>query len=117
MHGTLIATLGAVASVLSTVSLLPQVVRTWRTRSARDISAVWLIVALISMVLWIGYGAMIHAHAVVWANALTALQAALILGVKLMQPRVPATGQSGGAMIYPAAGIAAPRVGTSGDST
>jgi uncharacterized protein with PQ loop repeat len=40
----IITALGVTASALSTLSLLPQVVRTWRTRSAHDISATWLIV-------------------------------------------------------------------------
>ena len=51
MNGTLIALVGTAASILSTLSLLPQVIRTWRTRSAGDISMLWLIVALISMAL------------------------------------------------------------------
>jgi MtN3 and saliva related transmembrane protein len=87
MEGMAIVVLGAAASVLSTVSLLPQVLRTWRTRSAGDISALWLIIALASMMLWIGYGALVGASAVVWANVLTALQAGFILATKLTVPR------------------------------
>ena len=56
MELTLTVALGTAASVLSTVSLMPQVTRTWRPRSAGDISATWLVVALIAMVLWISYG-------------------------------------------------------------
>jgi MtN3 and saliva related transmembrane protein len=88
MEGTTIAVLGTAASVLSTVSLLPQVLRTWRTRSAGDISALWLTIALASMMLWMGYGALIGASAVVRANALTALQAGFILATKLMAPKL-----------------------------
>ena len=79
--------MGTAASVLSTLSLLPQVLRTWRTRSAGDISTLWLIIALVSMMLWIGYGALVGAPAVVWANALTALQAGFILATKLAMSR------------------------------
>jgi MtN3 and saliva related transmembrane protein len=78
----MITALGVTASALSTLSLLPQVVRTWRTRSAQDISATWLIVALASMLLWIGYGSLLSAYAIVWANALTFVQAGLILAIK-----------------------------------
>jgi MtN3 and saliva related transmembrane protein len=88
MEGTTIAVLGTAASVLSTVSLLPQVLRTWRTRSAGDISALWLTIALASMMLWRGYGALIGASAFVRANALTALQAGFILATKLMAPKL-----------------------------
>ncbi len=77
--------LGIAASLLSVVSLLPQVIRTWRTRSAGDISAGWLITALVAMTLWIVYGGLVEAWAVVWANVLTSLQAGLILAVKLRE--------------------------------
>ena len=79
----IITALGVTASALSTLSLLPQVLRTWRTRSAHDISATWLIVALASMLLWICYGSLVNAYAIVWANALTFVQAGLILAIKL----------------------------------
>ena len=79
----IVAVLGVVASALSTLSLLPQVVRTWRTRSAQDLSLTWLVVALVSMALWICYGSLVSAYAIVWANALTFVQASLILAIKL----------------------------------
>ena len=79
----IIMALGVVASALSTLSLLPQVVRTWRTRSADDLSLTWLVVALVSMVLWICYGSLVNAYAIVWANALTLVQASLILAIKV----------------------------------
>ncbi len=67
--------------------LVPQVVRTWRTRSAADISAAWLVVALLSMVVWIFYGSLAAAPAIVWANALTFVQAGFILAVKVQTGR------------------------------
>jgi MtN3 and saliva related transmembrane protein len=79
--------LGVVATVLSALSLLPQVIRTCRTRSAGDISGAWLGVALLSMAIWIAYGCVTGAHAVLWANLITALQAAIILRVKLAGSR------------------------------
>jgi MtN3 and saliva related transmembrane protein len=83
MHETTVTVLGVCATTLSALSLLPQVIRTWRTRSAGDISASWLIVALFSMVLWVAYGGLTGAHAILWANLLTSVQAFVILAVKL----------------------------------
>jgi hypothetical protein len=40
-------------------------------------------VALVSMAMWIAYGGLTGAHAILWANLITALQAAIILRVKL----------------------------------
>ena len=87
MEGVWIEILGTVGTVLSTISLMPQVVRTWRTRSAADISAVWLVVALAAMLVWIGYGSLINAPAVVLVNVLCSLQCAIILFVKLQAAR------------------------------
>jgi MtN3 and saliva related transmembrane protein len=84
MHEATVSVLGVFATTLSALSLLPQVIRTWRTRSAGDISASWLIVALLSMVLWVAYGSLTGAHAILWANLITGVQAFLILGVKLI---------------------------------
>jgi uncharacterized protein with PQ loop repeat len=72
-------------SVLSALSLLPQVIRTCRTRSAGNISGTWLAVALLSM---IAYGGLTGAHAVLWAYLITALQAAIILRVKLATRKI-----------------------------
>ena len=84
-----IGILGTVGTILSTISLMPQVVRTWRTRSASDISAVWLIFAMVAMVIWIGYGSLIHAAAVVMVNVLCFFQCASIFLIKLQSERTP----------------------------
>ncbi len=82
-----IGALGTIGTILSTTSLLPQVIRTWRTRSAADISAAWLIAALISMVVWMVYGSLINAPALVLVNVLCFLQSAYILFVKVNSER------------------------------
>lgn len=84
MDPMLITALGTAAMLLSTVSLLPQVIRTWRTRSANDISTTWLVVALLSMILWISYGTFVEAPAIVWANIATFVQVGFILTIKMM---------------------------------
>jgi MtN3 and saliva related transmembrane protein len=83
MEDIVIWVLGAAGTALSVLSLLPQVIRTWRTRSTADLSAGWLVLALASMVIWIAYGSIVHAGAIVWANAITFLQAGFILAMKL----------------------------------
>lgn len=82
-----VGVLGTTGTVLSTASLMPQVVRTWRTRSASDISAAWLVAALLSMVVWIAYGSLIDAPALVLVNVLCFLQCAYILFIKLQSER------------------------------
>jgi MtN3 and saliva related transmembrane protein len=89
MDALMVTTLGMIGTALSALSLVPQVVRTWRTRSAADISAAWLVVALLSMLVWIFYGSLVAAPAIVWANALTFVQAGSILAIKLQTGRRP----------------------------
>jgi MtN3 and saliva related transmembrane protein len=83
-----IGVLGTAGTILSTVSLMPQVVRTWRTRSVADISAAWLVAALASMLVWIGYGSLIDAPALVLVNVLCFFQCGYILVVKIQSEHV-----------------------------
>jgi len=83
MREQLVTVIGIVATLLAVLSLVPQVVRTWRTRSAVDLSASWLLIAVASMVLWIAYGTLLSAWAIVVANATTLFLALLLLVMKI----------------------------------
>jgi len=93
MEEFLIGVLGTAGTVVSTASLMPQVVRTWRTRSASDISAAWLVAALVSMLIWIAYGSLIAAPALVLVNILCFAQCAYILFIKVQTERVSVAGR------------------------
>lgn len=75
--------LGLVAGTLTTCSFIPQVVRTWRTRSARDISLVMFLLFSLGVLLWVVYGVAIHSVPVIVANGVTLVLALAILGMKL----------------------------------
>jgi MtN3 and saliva related transmembrane protein len=76
-------TLGLVAGALTTTAFVPQVVKTWRTRSAGDFSLPMLLMFVAGVALWLIYGVMADARPVVYANSLTLALAAFILVVKL----------------------------------
>ncbi|MBI2984693.1 MAG: hypothetical protein HYY50_03650 [Candidatus Kerfeldbacteria bacterium] len=46
----MIDTLGYVAGILVVISLLPQVVRSWKTRSTKDISLLRYIIYIVGLV-------------------------------------------------------------------
>ena len=94
MDHVVISVLGIVATILSTVSLMPQVIRTWRTRSTDDISAAWLLVALVAMAVWIAYGSLIDAPAVILVNVLSVFQCSSILFIKVQNLRAAAAKRS-----------------------
>lgn len=44
------------AGATTAIALLPQVVKSWRTRSTSDISLTWTLIYTASMILWVAYG-------------------------------------------------------------
>jgi MtN3 and saliva related transmembrane protein len=75
--------LGYVAALFATGSFVPQVIKTWRTRSAEDLSMVMLLCHIIGMVLWLSYGVMIGSAPVVIANIVAVLLDVVLLSLKL----------------------------------
>lgn len=75
--------LGAVAGTLTTVAFLPQVVKTWRGGSTRDISLTMFLVFCIGVGLWLVYGLLLGAWPVIIANLFTLALAGVILWLKL----------------------------------
>lgn len=67
----MIETIGFAAAILTTASFLPQVIRTWRTRSARDLSWAWVILFGTGLALWLVYGLVIGSNSLVAANGVT----------------------------------------------
>lgn len=75
--------LGVVAGILTTVSFVPQVLRTHRTRSARDLSMPMLLLFNTGVMLWLAYGLMIGSQGLIIANGATMMLSAYILAMKL----------------------------------
>jgi MtN3 and saliva related transmembrane protein len=65
--------LGLIAGFCTTVSFLPQVIRTLKTRHARDLSAAWLFIFGLGTALWLTYGLLKSDVAVAAANGVTFL--------------------------------------------
>ena len=63
--------LGFVAATLTTVAFLPQVVQTWRTRSAGDLSAAWLATFSAGVLCWLTYGVLLESRPVILGNGVT----------------------------------------------
>lgn len=70
--------IGLIAGALTTLSWLPQVVRAFRTRSTKDFSWGWFAMFGTGVAIWLVYGMIGDAPAVIAANALTFL---LLLGL------------------------------------
>jgi MtN3 and saliva related transmembrane protein len=80
---TLITLLGFLAGTLTTISFLPQLLKTWRSKSAKDMSLPMLISFCAGVFLWLVYGFLIQAPPIILANGITLILALMILGLKL----------------------------------
>ena len=65
------STLGFIAGILTTVAFVPQVIKIWKTRHARDISLGMFAIFSSGVLLWLFYGIEIGAMPVIVANAVT----------------------------------------------
>jgi MtN3 and saliva related transmembrane protein len=46
---------GFIAGFLVSIALFPQLIKTWRTKSAKDISIFWSIILMSGLSLWVVY--------------------------------------------------------------
>jgi MtN3 and saliva related transmembrane protein len=84
-----IEALGLLAACLTTSSFLPQAIRIWRTRSARDVSLVMYVMMCAGNSLWLAYGVLIGSISMIFANATCLLMVVSVLALKvrdMMQP-------------------------------
>ena len=75
--------LGLVAAVFTTSAFVPQVYKTWKAKSAKDLSLTMFLVFFIGVMLWLVYGYMIQSLSVVLANSVTGFLALILISFKL----------------------------------
>jgi MtN3 and saliva related transmembrane protein len=80
---TLIDALGYAAATLTTVSFMPQVWLTFRTRDVSGISLAMYSAFTFGIALWLAYGVLLRAWPIVIANTVTLGLAVVILTLKL----------------------------------
>jgi len=68
--------IGGVAAVLTTIAFLPQVIKSWRSRSTRDVSLGMFLILNTGIVLWL-----------IYANTVTLILTGTILVLKLRGDR------------------------------
>ncbi|MBZ5559936.1 MAG: SemiSWEET transporter [Acidobacteriia bacterium] len=72
--------LGYLAAALTTIAFLPQVIKTWRTKSADDLSLVWLTLFSSGVFCWMMFGVVLRSTPIILANGVT-LVLAVVLGI------------------------------------
>ncbi len=85
--------LGYIAATLTTVSFLPQVIKTVKTRDTSGISLYMYVFFILGLILWFIYGLKIKSMPIILANLFTGLMAMIILFYKLIELKNARSGQ------------------------
>lgn len=98
MTSETIEALGLIAGALTTLAYVPQVIKVWRSRSARDISLGMFLLMNIGIALWLVYGLLIGSPGLIAANIVTLglTFSVLVAKLKFDRPKM-ATGPAGSA--------------------
>ena len=79
--------IGSVAAVCTTIAYIPQVMRVWQRKSARDISLSMFLFMSFGVACWLIYGIGIGSGPIIVANAATLALAVTVLVLKLRYDR------------------------------
>ncbi len=79
-HATLI---GLTAGTLTTVSFLPQVIKTWKSKSTHDISMGMFMTLCLGLLIWVVYGFSINSVPVILTNIISFILAFTVLILKI----------------------------------
>jgi MtN3 and saliva related transmembrane protein len=65
-----VTVLGLSAGAVSTVAMMPQIIKIWRTRHTKDLSLLTFTLIFIGGVLWSAYGLILHDWPIILPNVL-----------------------------------------------
>jgi MtN3 and saliva related transmembrane protein len=79
---TLIDIVGYFGSFLTSVTFIPQVYKTWKTKSAGDLSLTMMFIVLLSCIVWLIYAIALMLWPVIIANAIIGLLSLMLIYFK-----------------------------------
>jgi MtN3 and saliva related transmembrane protein len=78
-----VTVIGLAAAACTTIAFIPQVIKTWRTRSTHDISLGMFLLLTTGITLWLIYGLVLSDFPLIAANGVTLCLAGLVLVFKI----------------------------------
>ncbi len=75
--------LGYIAAICTTAAFVPQVLKTYKTKSAKSLSLGMFLLFTAGIILWLIYGFMINEYPIIAANVITLILAGLLIYFKL----------------------------------
>ena len=79
--------LGYAACAVTALTFLPQVIKTWKEKSAQNVSLLMFIIAIINEIMWIGYGVLRHDNVIIVTNLIMLCMASTVIWLKLKYTR------------------------------
>ena len=80
---TRIQILGMLAGTITSITFLPQVIKVWKSRSAKDLSLVMLVLLMAGVSLWLVYSLVIIDVYVIYTNSMVLIMTFIFLCFKL----------------------------------
>jgi MtN3 and saliva related transmembrane protein len=75
--------IGIIAGTLTTVSFIPQIIKIYRTKHARDISLAMYVVFTAGVSFWLVYGILLAKLPIILANGIALFFSAMIIAAKI----------------------------------
>ena len=79
--------LGYAAAAVTCLTFLPQVVKTWKEKSAKNVSLLMFLIAFINEVMWIGYGVLVKDEIIIVTNVIMISLCSVMIFLKLKYGR------------------------------
>jgi MtN3 and saliva related transmembrane protein len=80
--------LGYAACAVTALTFLPQVVKTWKEKSAKNVSLLMFIIAFINEVMWIAYGVLQKDNVIIITNVIMITMCSVMIALKLRYKNV-----------------------------
>lgn len=80
--------LGYAACVVTALTFLPQVVKTWKEKSAKNVSLMMFIIAFVNEIMWIAYGVMRDDMVIIVTNVIMITMCSVMISLKLKYKNV-----------------------------
>jgi MtN3 and saliva related transmembrane protein len=78
-----ITIIGLIAAIFTTISLFPQLLKVWKSKSTKDISTGMFTLFGLGVLLWFFYGVLVNDLPIILANCIAFVQAIVILLFKI----------------------------------
>jgi len=75
--------IGYIAAILMSISLAPQVIKSWRTKSTKDISVLWTLIYTLGLIFWLTYAILLPSYPLLLAASVEFLMTVSLLILKM----------------------------------